>query len=83
VVVHLTERMHDEIESFADRAEHAQPGKAIRVVAENKILPITARSHVVEGAGELESKWSGHSVTVVRDESVRSVEDRGRRWNSE
>ena len=55
MIAHLAETMHDKMIPFTHQRQHFLPGNAVSIIAVNCATPVSARSNVVEGTGELKS----------------------------
>ena len=60
MVAHLSERMHHPVEALAGVAQNVKPFASVVVVQVDVFAPVTTRGDVVKGAGELQTKGSGH-----------------------
>ena len=60
VVAHLTKRMHHPVEALAGVAQNVEPVASVVVVQVNVFAPVTTGGDVVQGAGELKTKGTGH-----------------------
>jgi hypothetical protein len=64
VVTHQAIGEHLAIEARKGLSDHVQQGKTVVIILENGLLPITTRGNMVDGAGELDSKWTGHARRI-------------------
>ena len=60
VVVHLTKRMHYPVEALAFIAQNVELIAAVVVIQGDVFAPVTARSDVIDGTGELEAEGASH-----------------------
>ena len=64
VIGHLAKAMNDAVVAFTHLCKNLQPNSAIGFIAIDRIAPVTARRHVVQRAGKVESEWSCHPATL-------------------
>ena len=64
VIGHLAKAMDDAVVAFTHLRKNLQPNPAIGFIAIDRVTPVTARSHMVQRAGKVESEWSCHPATL-------------------
>jgi hypothetical protein len=70
VIGHLAKAMDNAVVAFTHLRKNLQPNPAIGFIAIDRVTPVTARRHVVQRAGKVESEWSCHPITLLDAESL-------------
>ena len=66
VVAHQAVGQHLRIEAVRRLRQHGQQSVPVVISIEDRLAPIAARSHVIDGTGKLDAQWAGHGPTIRR-----------------
>ena len=55
MIAHLAKAVYDKMIPFTHQRQHFLPGNAVSIIVVNCATPVSARSNMVEGTGELKS----------------------------
>ena len=58
VVAHQAVSQHLRVKALKALLNNRQQRNAVLIVSEDALAPISARGHVVHGAGELDAQWA-------------------------
>jgi hypothetical protein len=64
VIGHLAKAMDNAVVAFTHFRKNLQPNPAIGFIAIDGVTPVTARRHMVQRTGKVESEWSCHPATL-------------------
>jgi len=62
MVGHLAVGVTTPVEALANLLKQDKSGLAVLIVPVNSLAAISPRSNVIEAAGKLKAKWSGHAL---------------------